>query len=84
MGSTATPDEGHSEKPRRDRRKRGFFGRAVLFNRQIVAELRKVVWPSKQDLRQYTTVVIIFVVIMIAFVSGMDWVFSKLTFGIFG
>jgi preprotein translocase subunit SecE len=85
VGSTATPEDSRPEKTsRRDRRKRGPLARFGLFNRQILAELRKVVWPSKQDLRQYTTVVIIFVVVMIALVSGIDWLFSKGTFWIFG
>ncbi|OIV39188.1 preprotein translocase subunit SecE [Mangrovactinospora gilvigrisea] len=92
MGSTATPEhDGRGEKSddgkggrRRDRRKLGPLGRFALFNRQIVAELRKVVWPKKQELRQYTTVVIVFVIVMIGLVYGIDYGFSKLTFWIFG
>lgn len=88
MGSTATPEHDdraeNSGKSRRDRRKRGPLARFALFNRQIVAELRKVVWPKRQELRQYTTVVIVFVVVMIALVYGIDLGFNKLTFWIFG
>ena len=74
------------KKPRRGgkRGKKGPFGRLALFYRQVVAELRKVVWPSRNDLSTYTTVVIVFVVAVIAFVSVVDWGFSKLVAYVFG
>jgi len=74
------------KKPRRGgkRGKKGPFGRLALFYRQIVAELRKVVWPNRNDLSTYTTVVIVFVVAIIAFVSVVDWGFSKLVAYVFG
>ena len=31
-------------------RKRGFFGRIALFIRQVIDELRKVVWPTINEL----------------------------------
>ncbi|MEU2428710.1 MULTISPECIES: preprotein translocase subunit SecE [unclassified Streptomyces] len=55
------------------RGKKGPFGRLALFYRQIVAELRKVVWPTRSQLTTYTTVVIVFVVIMIGLVTVMDY-----------
>jgi len=66
------------------RAKKGLFARIALFYRQIIAELRKVVWPSRNDLIQYTTVVVTFVVVMMLLVAGLDWAFSKLSFWIFG
>ncbi|MFE7511971.1 preprotein translocase subunit SecE, partial [Streptomyces sp. NPDC057540] len=44
------------------RGKKGPLGRLALFYRQIIAELRKVVWPTRSQLSTYTTVVIVFVV----------------------
>ena len=44
----------------------------VLFYRQVVAELRKVVWPTQQQLVTYFFVVIVFVAFMMALVSGLD------------
>ncbi|MFC5799490.1 preprotein translocase subunit SecE [Streptomyces formicae] len=55
------------------RGKKGPLGRLALFYRQIVAELRKVVWPTRNQLTTYTTVVIVFVVIMIGLVTVMDY-----------
>jgi preprotein translocase subunit SecE len=42
------------------------------FVREVVAELRKVVWPTWDQLRQYFVVVLVFVLIMIGIVFGLD------------
>jgi preprotein translocase subunit SecE len=60
------------------------FARAGLFYRQIIAELRKVVWPSRNDLTTYTTVVIVFVVVIMALVYGLDTGFAELAKLVFG
>ena len=44
----------------------------VQFVREVVAELRKVVWPTWDQLRQYFVVVLVFVLIMIAIVFFLD------------
>jgi preprotein translocase subunit SecE len=56
----------------------------VTFYRQVVAELRKVVWPSQQQLVTYFLVVMVFVLFMIAIVSVLDLGFGKAVFHIFG
>ena len=56
--------------------KRGPFARIALFIRQVIAELRKVVTPTRRELFSYTGVVLVFVVIMMALVSLLDWVFG--------
>ena len=55
-GSTATPERGNSSTE-----KKNLFARIALFFRQVVAEVRKVVWPTRNELITYTTVVLIFV-----------------------
>ncbi|MEY4457930.1 MAG: preprotein translocase subunit SecE [Actinomycetota bacterium] len=64
--------------------KRGVFSRLSLFVREVVAELRKVVTPTRRELVNYTTVVLIFVIIMMALVSGLDFVIGLLTGFVFG
>jgi preprotein translocase subunit SecE len=83
---TTQDDKETDRKPRRGgkRGKKGPIGRLALFYRQIIAELRKVVWPNRNDLSTYTTVVIVFVVAIIGFVSVVDWGFSKLVAYVFG
>ena len=53
------------------------------FYRQVVAELRKVVYPTRDQLVTYFVVVMVFVLIMMAIVSLLDLGFGKLAFAIF-
>ncbi|MFJ4711257.1 preprotein translocase subunit SecE [Streptomyces sp. NPDC088785] len=78
------PESKKARKKGGKRGKKGPFGRLALFYRQIIAELRKVVWPSRNQLSTYTTVVIVFVVIMIGLVTVIDYGFSHLVKYVFG
>ena len=53
------------------------------FYRQVVAELRKVVYPTQEQLITYFIVVMVFVIVMMTFVSALDLGFGKLVFEIF-
>ncbi len=55
----------------------------VTFYRQVVAELRKVVWPTQEQLVTYFFVVMAFVVVMMALISVLDLAFGKLAFAVF-
>ena len=66
------------------RGKKGPLGRLALFYRQIVAELRKVVWPTRSQLSTYTAVVIVFVVVMIGLVTVIDFGFARVIKYVFG
>ena len=63
---------------------RGVFGRLALFIRQVIAELRKVIWPTRRELIGYTIVVLIFVGIMAAIVSAYDFLFTRAVLFVFG
>jgi preprotein translocase subunit SecE len=69
-----------------DRERRDADKRTSLptFYRQVVAELRKVVWPTQEQLITYFFVVMIFVLVMIGIVSVLDLGFGKLVFWVFG
>jgi len=56
----------------------------TVFYRQVVAELRKVVWPTRDQLVTYFIVVMVFVLVMIAYVSVLDLAFGKAVFAVFG
>jgi preprotein translocase subunit SecE len=62
----------------------GLFGRIARFVREVVAELRKVNWPSRNELITYTLVVLIFVVVMILIVAGLDYGFAWAVGKVFG
>ena len=53
------------------------------FYRQVVAELRKVVWPTQDQLVTYFIVVMTFVVFMMALISALDIGLGKLAFAVF-
>jgi preprotein translocase subunit SecE len=55
-----------------------------LFLRQVIFELKKVVWPTREQLITYTAVVIVFVTIMGLIIAALDFVFVKLVLLIFG
>ena len=64
-------------------KKPNVFARFVLFVRQIIAELKKVVTPSRQDLVSYTIVVLVFVSVIMAFITGLDFLVGKLMLWLF-
>lgn len=69
-------------RPARDRSGRGNF--VVRFLREVLAELRKVLWPTRRELTTYTIIVIIFVVVMVSIVAGLDFGFARLVLAVFG
>ena len=54
------------------------------FLREVVAELRKVIWPSRKQMVTYTVVVIVFLVVMVALVSGLDVLFHLIVGSVLG
>ncbi len=79
------PSEDIVANARKERaQKRGPLGRFALFIRQVVAELRKVVTPTRRELISFTLVVLVFVIVMMALVGGLDWVFALVVNFVFG
>ncbi len=62
----------------------GIFARFAKFLRQVVAELRKVIWPTRSELINYASVVLVFVVIMAAILAAYDFAFARAVFFVFG
>ncbi|MEU4774047.1 preprotein translocase subunit SecE [Micromonospora sp. NPDC023644] len=62
----------------------GLFGRIARFIREVVAELRKVIWPTRKELLTYTAVVVAFVTVMLTIVAGLDFAFAKGVLWVFG
>ena len=88
MTETSTDTAG-SGRARRDAPRRGnpvsrFFRFIALFMSQILDELRKVVRPTRHELVTYTSVVIVFVSVVMGLVWGFDQVFVKLIALAFG
>jgi preprotein translocase subunit SecE len=77
---------GRGRSNRADRRDRGpgRIARLMIFLREVVAEMRKVIWPTRKELVTYTTVVLVFVSVMVAIVAALDFVFTEGVLAVFG
>lgn len=64
--------------------KSNFFMRIGLFIKQIIAELHKVVAPTRKELFNWFIAVLIFVVLLMLFVTALDFGLGKLDLLIFG
>ncbi|MBQ1048783.1 preprotein translocase subunit SecE [Verrucosispora sp. WMMA2044] len=82
--SRARADSADGRKTRTDADKVGLFGRIARFIREVVAELRKVIWPTRKELLTYTAVVIAFVTVMLTIVAVLDYGFAKGVLWVFG
>jgi preprotein translocase subunit SecE len=69
---------------KRDGSDLSLVGRLVKFIREVVAELSKVIYPTRKELITYTSVVLVFVIVVMTVVSLLDVGFAKLMFLVFG
>ena len=76
---TATRTDSPAARPAKGR-----GGAPTRFVREAVSEMRKVLWPSRNELVTYSIVVIVFVVIMVSIVAGLDIGFARLILLLFG
>src|SRR5512134_1281892 len=75
---------------RRTQQKAGTVTKAVAaerrgsrFLQEVIAELRKVSWPTRTQLMQSTAVVLVVVAIVAAYLAALDAVFSRFIDSIF-
>ncbi|MGH3774123.1 MAG: preprotein translocase subunit SecE [Pseudonocardiaceae bacterium] len=64
--------------------KASLLARLIRFLREVVAELRKVIWPTRRELVVYTAVVLVFVSFMVAFVALLDMGLGRAMLSVFG
>lgn len=60
------------------------FVRARNFIREVISELKKVIWPTQRQLINYTIIVLVFVVIVALIIAAFDFGFTQITIRIFG
>jgi preprotein translocase subunit SecE len=56
---------------------------ARQFLKEVRQELKKVIWPTRQELTTYTVVVLVTVIVMTSYVFGLDVLFSRLVLNVF-
>jgi preprotein translocase subunit SecE len=54
-----------------------FFQKIRQFLREVRAEMEKVTWPSRDEVRAATIVIIVLVLILAAFIGAVDFVVSR-------
>jgi preprotein translocase subunit SecE len=52
------------------------FDGAIRFISDVIAEMKSVSWPSKDDLKEGTIVVITMSALVAVFLSGVDFLFG--------
>lgn len=62
----------------------GAPARLMRFLREVVSELRKVIWPTRRELVVYTAVVLVFVTVMVTFVALLDMGLGRAVLAVFG
>jgi len=58
-------------------------GRTTRYIRDVRTEVSKVTWPSIEDLRRSTLVIIVVVIIIGIIIGLMDLLFSKIVIDLF-
>ena len=51
--------------------------------RQVRGELRKVAWPTRDEVVNYSMIVFVTLIILTGVIFGLDWVFGKAVFYLF-
>ena len=54
------------------------------FLREVRTELRRVAWPSRTEVVQYSLIVLAATLVLGAFIFALDQIFGQLVFWIFG
>jgi preprotein translocase subunit SecE len=77
-----TQDE--SARPRREEPVHRERTAPAEYVREVRGELRKVAWPNRQEVANYTVVVLVATAFLMGLVFVMDFVFGRVVFAIFG
>ncbi len=51
----------------------------LSFFKEVIAELRKVTWPTREETIRYTAIVFAISIIVGAYVGGLDVLFVRIT-----
>jgi len=56
---------------------------AAQFAREVRGELRKVAWPSRTEVLNYSVVVLLGIVVLTAMIAGLDYVLGEAVLKLF-
>ena len=72
MNAEGAPDARTAPRPRAEGERTSFR----QFLREVRAELRKVAWPTREEVRNYSIIVLITVVVFTTLVAVLDFIFG--------
>ncbi|QWW19290.1 preprotein translocase subunit SecE [Schaalia sp. 19OD2882] len=70
--------------PESEQTRPGVLRRVVIFISQVIAELKKVTYPTPEETWTYFLVVTVFVAVIMVLTGLMDYGFGKLSAYVFG
>lgn len=79
-GRTAAAQRAAAVAQRRGGERKPFFKRIVQFFHEVRVELRKVSWPTRDQMVAFTIVTLVTSVVLTAFVFGLDAGLKELVF----
>ena len=50
----------------------------ITYYREVVVEMGKVSWPSREELKTSTIVVLVVTIIFALFIGAFDWILSQI------
>jgi preprotein translocase subunit SecE len=86
--STAEDEGGKKKKKTKKAKPQEQSSNAIVYVynylKQVIAELRKVIWPSRKQMGTYTSVVLAFLVFMVTLIGLVDLGLARLVLWVFG
>jgi preprotein translocase subunit SecE len=84
VSETAVTDSEEKGPRKEERERRNIFGRIALFWRQVIAELKRVVTPSREETIRYIWIVLGFVLVVMLIVFVLDFFLGYAAKWVFG
>ena len=75
----ALDEQGKPTRAQRQPKKKSERTGIRQYLREVRDEMRKVAWPNRPEVKRYSIIVIITVVVYTALVGGFDYVFGELS-----
>ena len=76
-------DEAKAKKAAKEPR-RNPIAYVINYLREVIGELRKVIWPNRKQMATYTTVVLVFLAFMVTLIGLVDLGVARLVMLVFG
>ena len=83
IGADGTPTRRRQAQPRPTQQRTRERTTPAEYTRQVRAELRKVAWPTRAEVMNYSVIVLVALVILMALIFALDWAFGKGVFYLF-